>query len=236
MPDNGSRHAQERSSDERIVALSATRSEEKQQSPASGSERAAPDIELEAITVGTADFLLPDLAHWTAQTPEARKIFIATLAERYAELLTEFLEDANGSLRTSQRGQRYYRLFRISMLFIAACLAGANVSAASATDAPYHSELLWGAAILSIAMGAIANLETLYEPFKQMTANRETRDMYVDVYRSFRFKWYRFVEPFGESDRACVNAQHLVDEIVTADRIIRRKVRELTVQRAPVTK
>jgi hypothetical protein len=91
-----------------------------------------------------------------------------------------------------------------------------------------------------IALNAIA---ALYAGFLTVAGNvgnflnsgekaqgfRESRDLLLDLYREYCFKWFYYVDAYGSnSAMACFNAGRLYRQLVDTDRGLRQKLKQLT--------
>jgi hypothetical protein len=84
------------------------------------------------------------------------------------------------------------------------------------------------AAIYAVILTILGNLENFFNAGEKAAGFRQSRDLFLTTYRVYLQKWLEYVEAFGYSPRACVNAARLYRELVRTDENLRNTVKELT--------
>jgi hypothetical protein len=84
------------------------------------------------------------------------------------------------------------------------------------------------AAIYAVVLTISGNLENFFNAGEKAAGFRQSRDLFLTTYRIYSQKWLEYVEAFGYSPRACVNAARLNRQLVRIDENLRNKVKELT--------
>jgi hypothetical protein len=84
------------------------------------------------------------------------------------------------------------------------------------------------AAVYAVGLTIAGNLENFFNAGEKAAGFRESRELFLTRYREYLFKWVHFVESFGFSPRACINAGRVYNDLVESDRELRSKVQDLT--------
>jgi hypothetical protein len=84
------------------------------------------------------------------------------------------------------------------------------------------------AAIYAVMLTILGNLENFFNGGEKAAGFRQSRDLFLTTYRVYLQKWLEYVEAFGYSARACVNAARLYRELVRTDENLRSAVKEST--------
>jgi hypothetical protein len=84
------------------------------------------------------------------------------------------------------------------------------------------------AALYAGALTVAGNVENLYNKGEKAAGFRESRELLLNRYREYCFKWFYYVEAYGKSGKACMNAGRLYRQLVDSDQELRQKVKQLT--------
>jgi hypothetical protein len=76
-------------------------------------------------------------------------------------------------------------------------------------------------------------VENFFNRGEQAAGFRETRDLLLSRYREYSSKWLYYVEAYGKTPTACINAGQLYRQLVESDQELRQKIKQLTEVQGP---
>ena len=181
----------------------------------------------------------PSLEYWKSQGPEViAQYYEDTLAE-FDYIVDDYRAQANGAARLYKSYWASYRRWRFWIIIATGMLALINVCATLSLlkEVPVWGEtttvpaLLSGVAALYAAGLTVAgNVESFCNRAEQAARFREMRDLLLSRYREYSSKWFCYVESYGKTPTACINAGQLYRQLVDSDHDLRQKIKEYEVQ------
>lgn len=96
------------------------------------------------------------------------------------------------------------------------------------SDASWSPFLSAAAAFWAVALTIASNIENFQNRGERATGFRESRDLLLNRYREYYFKWFYYVEAHGRTPKACMNAARLYHQLVDSDQELRQKLKQLT--------
>src|SRR5215469_11026631 len=183
------------------------------------------------------DFVEPSEHDWKSQDPEICAQYYAQTELDFFAIVDDYREQANiaaGRFRSSSQSHTRWRFWTIMATGV---LAAINVCAALQIldfEVPF-----WKGVHLPILLNAIAalyagcltvagNVENFLNRSERAAGFRESRDLLLSRYREYRFKWGYYVEAYGKTPMACLNAGRLYRELVESDQDLRQKLKQLS--------
>jgi hypothetical protein len=103
-------------------------------------------------------------------------------------------------------------------------------ASAMGDKAPWGGWLSVVASVFAVLVTILATLEGFANSAERAQAYRESREMFVDVRREFAAAWDAYVEPLKDGPEACANAAELHKRLITADRELRARFKNLTME------
>jgi hypothetical protein len=219
-----------------VVAPDDARSEiERDFQTATGRPRPSPRQRAKRQELGR-DLVEPAERDWKNQDPEIFTRYYDQTELDFFAIVDDYLVQANvaaGQFRSSSQWNSRWRFWTIMATGL---LAAINVCAAlQILDVPIWS----GVTRLPILLNAVAalyagfltvagNLENFFNYAEQAAGFRESRDLLLSRYREYRFKWEHYVEAYGRTPTACLNAGRLYRELVDSDQELRQKLKQLS--------
>jgi len=186
----------------------------------------------------------PTNEQWADQKPEAREHYLQQAESDFFRIVDDYLSQANEATLLFQKCSKEYQRGRKIMILATGGLAAINVCASFGFVG--NVELFKsGATSFSLAQ-ALNAIAALYAGFltvggnlqnflnKKETADnaREMRDILVDRYREYCFKWFYYVDAFSGTALSCTNAGRLYRQLVDNDHALRLRVKDLTAVKA----
>jgi hypothetical protein len=174
----------------------------------------------------------PSAEDWENQDPEIIKKNYAQIEEVFRFILDEYENGANEAGKRYTLHSQRYKCLRYLTIAVATLIAVMNLFSTS------NDSWSWGpislsklSALLAILLAAVGSVEAFSNSAAKATRYREIRDLLINQYREYHFKWSYYVEPYGrETPRACRNAGQLYGDLVNSDQELRLKIRQLTEQ------
>jgi hypothetical protein len=184
------------------------------------------------------DLVQPTVNDWDHQSPEVIEHYYAQAESDFFGIVDDYLDQANLA------GERYksfsvaHSRWRFWITIATGFLALINISASlqlfhpplgpniSAWTVPAILSAI--AAIYASALTVAGNIESLLNNHEKAAGFHESRDLALNRYREYRFKWFYYVEAYGKTGRACINAGRLYRQLVDSDQELRRKWKQLT--------
>jgi|SRR5277367_2217485 len=166
---------------------------------------------------------------WLSLDSEQRGKLIAYVNLRYTSYLNDFYESANLCVDRYDEFTSRYRVWRYTLITGTGVVAIINLLAANKSLSTWSYNIIpIIAAVAAAVLAVLANIETFHNSAENAHAYRESREMFLDAAREFDRVWSVSVISLGDSAEAYSNAVELYRRIVSADRELRSKFKELT--------
>jgi len=174
----------------------------------------------------------PSLEDWESQDPQTVEQYYAQTESDFLSIVDSYRQQANDAVAAYRDAARSHGRWRFWMIIATGILALINVLAAVQLlkDGPQ-----WIPALLSAAAAVYAgcitvagNVENLLNWSERAAGFRESRELLLSQFREYSSKWVYYVEAYGKTPRACVNAGQLYRELVDSDQGLRQKLKQLT--------
>jgi len=184
----------------------------------------------------------PDDTSWGSQPPQYMALYLGQLKADYFAIVEDYVAQADRAVEQYRVLMASNLRWRRSMIIATGMLAAINVCAALNLlnlDIPFGSSanpyklsipavLNAIAALYAGALTVAGNIENLGRKAEKAIGFREARDLLLDQYWDYYFKWYRYAEPYGVSATACVNASRLCKQLIESDSALRKRLKQLT--------
>jgi hypothetical protein len=166
---------------------------------------------------------------WTGMNQEERFAFLETLDANYHRYVDEFYQLANDCVDRYDSASSHHNSWRRRIIVGTGIVAIINLLAANHSLSQWSNNILpISAAIAALGLTVLANLESFYNFADRAQAYRESRELFLDAAREFQRVWDVYVQPFGSEPHACANGVELYRRVVSNDRELRSKFKELT--------
>jgi hypothetical protein len=182
----------------------------------------------------------PSPEDWKNQKPEVITQYYAQTESDFFGIVNDYLSQANLATNLYRRSSLSHRRWRFWLIIATGMLAAINVCAAlDLLKIPVWPEtslsaILTGVAALYAAGLTVAgNVENFFNRGEQAAGFRETRDLLLSRYREYSSKWLYYVEAYGKTPTACINAGQLYRQLVDSDQELGQKIRQLTEVQGP---
>jgi hypothetical protein len=178
----------------------------------------------------------PQESDWKNQSIEDRKRYLTQIQLDYFSIVDDYLAYANLCVKKYNWLSDFHGLWRKWTIIGTGGLAGLNALAAfelvgkvDVTKSIRLASILSAiAAIYAVGLTIAGNLENFFNAGEKAAGFRESRELFLSRYREHLYKWVHFVESFGFSEKACINAGRIYYELVEGDKDLRSKVKDLT--------
>jgi hypothetical protein len=182
------------------------------------------------------NLLEADVEFWRSVAEEERKDFYETAQKFYHSTLEEFRNGANDSVKEFKKFRARNTKWRLTLIILTGGLAILNVLGANkwplptnpATNVSANQVLSLMAAVYASILALLTTVEGFFKYPDQKATSRESRELYLDAYRTYEMLWLAKVYPFGYSPEGCFNASGLYRQLVSKDIELRRKMIGLT--------
>ena len=179
---------------------------------------------------GVPEVVEPSQEFWEKQEPASVADYLKKTASDFFDILDDYREEANKAADKYWKSSRSHARWRVSIIVATGVLAAINGGAALIP--------LWGGTTLSTSISALAalcaaalavaaNIENFLSNGQKAANFRESRELLLGRHREYYFKWLYYVEAYGESPMACVNAGRLYCGLVNSDQELRQTLKEL---------
>jgi len=182
----------------------------------------------------------PSPEDWKNQKPEVIAQYYTQTESDFFGIVNDYLSQANLATNLYRRSSLSLRRWRFWIIIATGMLAAINVCAAlELLKIPHWGEtslstILTGVAALYAAGLTVAgNVENFFNRGEQAAGFRETRDLLLSRYREYSSKWLYYVEAYGKTPTACINAGQLYHQLVDSDQELRQKIKHLTEVQGP---
>ena len=227
-------NTQNRGKDRGRTTSSVTRTERPQtRSLTPPGDQFGPDVELQRDS--NYDLVQPSSEDWEQQSKEVIEKYYAQAESDFFRIVNDYLDQGN---LAAERYKIYFAghaRWRFWTIIATGGLAVINVCAAfDLLQIPLSSSVKLPAVLNAIAAlyaGALTvagNVENFFNKGEKAAGFRESRDLLLNRYREYCFKWLYYVEAHGKTAKACVNAGRLYRQLVDADQELRQKLKQLT--------
>jgi hypothetical protein len=182
----------------------------------------------------------PSAEDWKNQEPEVTARYYDQTELDFFAIVNDYLNQANWAAERYRSSLLSHRRWRFWIIIATGILTAINVCAALALlEKPFWGEIS-PAAFLSVVAALYAagltvagNVESFFNRVEEAAGFREMRDLLLNRYREYRSKWLYYVEAYGKTPAACVNAGQLYCQLVDSDQELRQKIKQLTEVRGP---
>jgi hypothetical protein len=170
----------------------------------------------------------PSIEDWQSQDPQ-------TIAQYYAQTESDFLSIvdsyrllANEALAHYRDAARSHGRWRFWTIIAIGILALINVLATMQLLKEESALLSAVAAVYAGCLAVAGNVESFLMWPERAVAFRESRELLLSRFREYSSKWVYYVEAYGKTPKACVNAGQLYRELVDSDQDLRQKLKQIT--------
>jgi hypothetical protein len=175
----------------------------------------------------------PSLEDWQSQDPQTIAQYYAQTESDFFSIVDSYRQLANEAVAHYRGAARSHGRWRFWMIIAIGILALINVLATMQLlkegSPPWMPALL--SAVAAVYAGCLAvagNVETFLNWSERAAAFRESRELLLSRFREYSSKWVYYVEAYGKTPMACVNAGQLYRELVDFDQDLRQKLMQLT--------
>jgi hypothetical protein len=175
--------------------------------------------------------LQPIEADWAEQSPEVLEQNYQQAEADYFDIVDDYLAQANLATERYKESSNSHARWRFWMIVATGVLAVLNTFAALKLIGDSKTLSIWlsaAAAVYAVILTIAGNIEGFRNRGEKAAGFRESRDLLLDKYREYYFKWFYYVESYGKGPRASINAARLYRELVVADQELRQKLKQLT--------
>src|SRR2546423_2986570 len=163
--------------------------------PGHNKKRASRD-EQEAIF---NNLLETDAEFWRSVVEEERMDFYQTAQKFYHSTLEEFRNGANDSVKQFRNFRGKHTKWRLTLIILTGGLAILNVLAAHKWSDSGQQVLSLMAAVYASILALLTTVEGFLKYPDQKATSRESRELYLDAYRTYEMLWLSKGYPFGDS-------------------------------------
>jgi hypothetical protein len=177
-----------------------------------------------------------DLDDWERQSPEMIERYYAQAESDFFQIVNEYLDEANRATRRYKELSVAHSRWRFWTIVATGGLAALNVCASLELlnipvlkpNTMLPAVLTAIAAIYAGALTVAGNLENFFNAGEKSAGFRESRDLLLNRYHVYCFKWFYYVEANGKNAAACMNAGRLYRQLIDDDRDLRQKLKQWT--------
>jgi hypothetical protein len=179
----------------------------------------------------------PASEDWAKQTADVIERHYDQAALDFFLIVDDYLDQANRATRRYLELSKTHSRWRFWTILATGGLALLNACAAFdllQIPIPTHAQVRLPAVlnvIAAIYAGALTvsgNLENFSNASEKAAGFRESRELLLNRYREYSFKWFFYVEAHGKTAKACVNAGRLYRQLIDTDCELRLKIKQLT--------
>jgi hypothetical protein len=190
-----------------------------------------------AEKVPTFDLHHPTVEDWQSQTSATLEQYYAQAESDFFRIVDDYLVQANLAAERYKQFSRSHARWRLWTIIATGALAAINVCAAfDILNIPLNADesitlpkvLNAVAALYAGCLTVFGNVENFFNKGEKAAGFRESRDLLLNLYREYCFDWFYYVEAYGKTPRACVNAGRLYQQLVDRDQELRQKLKQLT--------
>jgi len=175
----------------------------------------------------------PSLEDWQSQDPQTIETYYEQTEAEFFNIVDSYRLQANEAVAYYRDAVRSHVRWRFWMIIAIGILALINVLATlqflNEKSPSWIPALL--SAVAAVYAGCLAvagNLESFFNWFDRAAAFREQRELLLNRFREYSSKWVYYVQAYGKTPKACVNAGQLYRELVDSDQVLRQKLKDLT--------
>lgn len=173
------------------------------------------------------------LEHWQKQSRQDCEAYLEFVKAEKDYILKEFLDSSNDYAILHSKSQKKYTCWRMSIICMTATVAALNILATMRISGELKL-VAWIsilAAVVATLLAMVVNIENLMNYSQRANNFRESRELYLTHYRSFREYWTTQVIAYGPSAIACSNASLLYRRLVSVDKEAREFVKKMMVNK-----
>ncbi|HEX8713828.1 MAG TPA: hypothetical protein VF730_18280 [Terracidiphilus sp.] len=172
---------------------------------------------------------------WASLGVDQQKAFVAGTYSEYAALIGEIVQSSNNCVDKYEQYMRAHVVWRWIVIISTGVIALLNIlvthSSAINPKPWWAGSLSVTASVFAVLVTIVATLEGFTNSAERAQGYRESREMFVDVSREFTAAWDNYVEPLKDGPEACANAAELHKRLIAADRELRARFKNLTMER-----
>jgi hypothetical protein len=173
----------------------------------------------------------PSLEDWEGQDHKRLAQYYAQTQSDFWYIVDGYRNQANDAVAAYRDAARSHGEWRFWMIIATGILALINVLAAvqALKEGPQWIPALLSAvaAVYAGCLTVAGNVESFLNWSERAVGFRESRELLLNKYREYSSKWVYYVEAFGITPKACVNAGQLYRELVDSDQDARQKLKQL---------
>jgi len=179
---------------------------------------------------GVPEVVEPSQEFWEKQEPASIADYLKKTASDFFDILDDYREEAN------KAADKYWKRFEITRALACInyrgdrCPGGdqwrRGTDSALGRHNSFHIDLCLGCALRRSPRGCCQHRK-LPQQRQQATNFRESRELLLSRHREYYLKWLYYIEAYGESPMACVNAGRLYCGLVNSDQELRQTLKEL---------
>jgi hypothetical protein len=179
----------------------------------------------------------PSTEEWANRDPEEIDHRYAQVELDYFRIVDDYLVQANAAtdlyrdcIRDFQKWRFWTILATGGLAVVSGCAAfGFSNQKISPSSSITWSQIISAAAAIYAGFLTLAgNLENFFNFGEKAAGYREARDILLDRYREYTFKWFYYIEAFGRTPGGCCNAGRLYRQLIDSDQGLRHKLKQLT--------
>jgi len=187
----------------------------------------------------------PTREDWEHQSKEIVDRYYAQAESDYFLIVNNYLDEANRAIERYNQEIASHIRWRIGVIVGTGLLAAINACAAfelmqvpsgiqifttggSPRDITIAVILTAIAAVYAALLTMAGTAESFLNKGEKAAGFRESHDLLVSRYRGYCFKWLHYVEAYGKTGAACMNAGQLYRQLVDSDPGLRNKLKQLT--------
>lgn len=187
------------------------------------------------------DLSQPAPEDWAKHPADIIERYYAQAESDFFQIVNDYLDQANRAAQRYRELSKSHSRWRFWTIVATGGLALINACAAfDLFQMPLSKPNVQGvqvtlpavlnviAAIYAGALTVSGNLENFFNAGEKATGFRESRDLLLNRYREYSFKWFFYVEAHGKTAKACANAGRLYRQLVDSDCELRQKIKQLT--------
>jgi len=209
--------------------------DDREPSHAAGSEGSQPEPtrSAERYKQITYNLVQPSLEDWQSQDPQTIETYYEQTEAEFFNIVDSYRLQANEAVAFYRDAVQSHVRWRFWMIIAIGILALINVLATlqflSEKSPAWIPALL--SAVAAVYAGCLAvagNVESFYNWLDRADTFREQRELLLNRFREYTSKWVYYVQAYGKTPKACVNAGQLYRELVDSDQDLRQKLKQLT--------
>jgi hypothetical protein len=182
------------------------------------------------------DLREPSYEDWQRQDSTVITQYYEQAKADFFCVVDDYLDQANLAAERYSRYIAKYERWRLAMILSTGFLALINIAAAFElvrgmtlynTTVPVAVALTSFAALFAGALTVLGNIENFFRAGERAAVFRESHELLLNRYREYSAKWLYYVDPYGQTPLACMNAGRLYRQLTETDQQLRQKLKQL---------